>query len=219
MKGLVLNQYYSVGKSFWNYIALSVVITAILLFTQNEMLMQFAAWLPLFFMVTPALEVLKHESMSGWSKFVLTLPLKRREVVQSHYLFYSMMIVIGIVITVALFMVADSLIGQVMTDSSVNKIMNGVGIVLISGLLNYPLTYLLGTEKSDGILVFSIMAAVGLFLLSSWLFEIFLGAVSFDALQGMNLDKLFSGSFLAVTFVLFMASYVIALQVYKRKEF
>ncbi|MED4158931.1 ABC-2 transporter permease [Shouchella clausii] len=219
MKGLVLNQYYSVGKSFWNYIALSVVITAILLFTQNEMLMQFAAWLPLFFMVTPALEVLKHESMSGWSKFVLTLPLKRREVVQSHYLFYSMMIVIGLVITVALFMIAESIIGQVMTDSAVYKMMNGVGLVLIAGLLNYPLTYQLGTEKSDGILVFSIMAAVGAFLLSSWLFEILLGAVSLDALQGINLDLLFSGSFLAVSLVLFIASYVIALYVFKRKEF
>ncbi|QQK79284.1 ABC-2 transporter permease [Salicibibacter cibi] len=219
MKGLLLNQYYSVGKSLWNYLLLSVVITAILLFSQNEMMMAFATFLPILFMVTPALEVLKHESMSGWNKFVLTLPIKRSQVVQSHYLFYFMVMLIGLLVTIVLFILAELIAGQVLTDQSIYSMMNGVGIAFILGFIAYPLTYQLGTEKSDMVLMFGVIAAIGLYLLSGWLFETILSNMSPDTLQGMNIDLLFSSGFLAVTLVFFIVSFLITLQVYKKKEF
>src|SRR5699024_7577264 len=107
MKGLLLNQYYSVFTSLRNYLFLGVIIAAILIFSQNEFMQSFAQILITIFMVTPALEVLKHESKSGWNKFVLTLPIKRSNVVQSHFLFFIMTMISGILITIAMFALAE----------------------------------------------------------------------------------------------------------------
>lgn len=40
------------------------------------------------FAAIPALEVIKYESKSGYEKYVLTLPVTRSNIVQSHYFFY-----------------------------------------------------------------------------------------------------------------------------------
>ncbi|WP_245755932.1 ABC-2 transporter permease [Halobacillus alkaliphilus] len=42
-------------------------------------------------MSSSALEVLKREAKSGWNKYVLALPVKRENVVQSHYNFFSLL--------------------------------------------------------------------------------------------------------------------------------
>lgn len=215
MKGLLLNQYYSVRKSIVNYLLLSVVITVIILFTQNQMMLEFAALLPMIFMVIPAFEVLKHESKSGWNKFVLTLPLKRSHIVQSHYIFFSMMMVIGLLVTIVLFVIFELILGNTLTDQSVYSIMSGVGIVLILGFFTYPLTYHFGTEKSDMVLFFGIIAAIAIFYLSSLWYSMIIT----DTIQGINHDLVYSISFVAITLVLFIVAYVITLKVYKRKEF
>ncbi|GAF23092.1 hypothetical protein JCM19047_2885 [Bacillus sp. JCM 19047] len=62
MKGLLLNQYYSVQKSIWVYALLAFVIpVVILIFFEGGMLDRLAAFVAIGFMVSPALEVLKHE--------------------------------------------------------------------------------------------------------------------------------------------------------------
>ncbi|SDJ29690.1 ABC-2 transporter permease [Natribacillus halophilus] len=219
MKGLILNQYYAIGNSVRNYFVLSIFLAAVFLFTQNEWLLTFAAFVPIIFMVSPALEVLKHESKSGWNKFVLTLPLKRSHVVKSHYLFFIMLMFIGLFIVIGVFVVAELLLENILVEQAIYWMMNGVGVAFVLGFIAYPLTYLLGSEKSDMILMVSVIAGVGLFFLSSWLYEQILINVSPYVLQGLNHDMLFSAGFLVITLVLFIVSYVIALQVYKRKEF
>jgi len=219
MKGLLLNQYYSIGKSIFNYVLLSVLIAGILLFTQHDMMMLFATILPTVFMITPALEVLKHESMSGWNKFLLTLPIKRKHVVQSHYLFFTILLLFGLLITITLFVLAEFILGQILTEQMIYWIMNGVGIAITLGLVAYPLTYQLGTEKSDMAIIIGFIATFGLFFLSDALFNRIVSNLSPDTLQGMNLGLLFSGSFLAITLILFIVSYMISLPIYKKKEF
>ncbi len=44
--------------------------------------------LSILLVVMPALDVIKYEGKSGYDKYVLTLPVNRRHIVQSHYLFY-----------------------------------------------------------------------------------------------------------------------------------
>ncbi|QQK81295.1 ABC-2 transporter permease [Salicibibacter cibi] len=215
MKGLLLNQYYSVSASLRNYVLLSVVIVAILLFSRNELMQGFAQMLITIFMVTPALEVLKHESKSGWNKFVLTLPIKRGDVVQSHFLFFALAMISGLLVTVALFALADLILGDILTSTNMLGILNGAGIALLLGIVAYPLTYKWGAEKADTVLMLGIIVAVGLFLLSNWLYIEFIE----DAFQGINHELLFTSGFCVITFMLYIISYGITLQVYKRKEF
>ncbi|QQK74883.1 ABC-2 transporter permease [Salicibibacter cibarius] len=215
MKGLLLNQYYSVSTSFRNYVLLGVAIAAILIFSQNEFMQSFAEVLITIFIVTPALEVLKHESKSGWNKFVLTLPIKRAHVVQSHFLFFFMAMLSGLLVTTTMFVLADLVLGDVFTPLTMLSILNGGGIALLLGIVAYPLTYRWGAEKADTVLMLGVFVAVGLFLLSNWLYIEFIE----EAFQGINHTLVFTAGFFVITLVLYIVSYGIALQVYKRKEF
>src|SRR5690625_772712 len=215
MKGLLLNQYYSVSGTFRNYLLFSIVIAGILLITRNEMMQSFAQLLPTIFLTTPALEVLKQESNSGWNKFVLTLPIKRKNVVQSHFLFFILAMLSGVLTTVVLHIVADFAVGGVLTSDNIFGIMNGAGVALILGILAYPLTYYFGAEKSDTILIISVMIAVVLFLLSNWLYIQFIE----EAFSGITHVMVFTLGFCTLTLVVFLIAYIITLKVYKKKEF
>ncbi|MFK3936870.1 ABC-2 transporter permease [Alkalihalobacillus sp. NPDC078783] len=219
MKGLMLNQWYSVNKSFWGYLVLSVVIMGVLLIAQQDMLLTVATFIPIIFMVTPAFEVLKNETMSGWNKFVLALPLKRSQIVRSHFLFFMMLMFVGIIISVGVFVVAEFISEGIWTNAVTNSILNGIGLALILGLVAYPLTYHLGTEKSDMVLMLSVLVAIGSYFLGSFIFNWVFNNYTIAPLQNVDLDFLFSAAFALVSFVLFFLSYVITNQIYRKKEF
>lgn len=217
MKGLLLNQYYSVEKSIWNYVPLGLILATFLIFFDNPMVQRLAAFVPVIFMASSALEVLKHESKSGWNKYVLTLPVKRSRVVQSHYLFFSVLALTGLLIACAAFVLAQFVFGQAPSEGYIYSVMNVLGITFTMGFVAYPLTYLLGTEKAEVVAMVGGGAGIGVFFLSAFVYELFI--MPLDMLQGLNQDLLFSVSFLIINFILFAVSYVVSLQIYKRKEF
>lgn len=61
------------------------------------------------------------------------------------------------------------------------------------------------------------VVGVGLFFLSAFIFNLWIAPLTM--LQGMNLDFMFSLSYLTINFVFFAISYVVSVLVYKRKEF
>ncbi|MBU8595452.1 hypothetical protein CHH78_01030 [Shouchella clausii] len=219
MKGLMLNQYYSVARSILLYGMISIFVTSILLVAQIEAVERFVSFIPTILLVLPAMEVLKHESMSGWNKFARTLPVRQNQIVQSHYLFFVVLLAIGLAITIVLSLLSSVMVGQSLDISTVASIMNGIAIAVIFGTFSFPLTYMFGSEKADGILVFAGLAAFGLYLLSAWLYGKIFENVSFTFVEEMHPDLFFSILFLGISAVLFFISYLLASQVYKQKEF
>ncbi|MCM2678036.1 ABC-2 transporter permease [Alkalicoccobacillus plakortidis] len=215
MKGLILNQYYSVEKSIWGYAILGFILSMVLVFFENPAFQRVAAFFPVAFMASVALEVLQQEAKSGWSKYVLTLPVKRERVVQTHYLFFGMITFLGLLITCITYLLAQLLFGIELSISYVYSLMNILGITFTMGFISYPLTYILGTEKAGVVAMTGFGAGIGLFFLSALIFEL----LPVKAFQGMNLDLLFSLSFMTINFILFIISYIVSIQVYKRKEF
>ncbi|MDX8360389.1 ABC-2 transporter permease [Cytobacillus sp. IB215316] len=219
MKALLLKQYYSVERSFKFYLVLSVVITAILLFIQNQLTLRFAGILPVLLIAQAAFEGVKHDAISGWNKFMNTLPLRRSHIVQSQYLFYSIMVFIGSLVVVIVFVLSELFIGDILNVYSITWLLKGVGLALLLGGCSFPLTYHLGVEKSDMIQIISVTAGIAVFFLSSGLFEFFWKNVSSDTMLSVNVELLFSALFWIVALVLYIVSYTIALHIYKRKEF
>lgn len=208
MKGLLLNQYYAVEKSFWWHVLIGLVAATCLMLFSNPMLQRLAGFLPLLLLSTSAFEVLKHEAKSGWNKYVLTLPIKRDRVVQSHYLFFITLVFIGLIISTLAYYMAQLLFG-IESSGYVYAVLNIAGIAFTMGFVIYPLTYLMGTEKAEVVAMIGAGAGIGLF---------FLSALIYDFLP-INEDWLFSISFMLMTFILFIISYIVSIQVYKRKEF
>ncbi|WP_449354864.1 ABC-2 transporter permease [Virgibacillus natechei] len=216
MKGLLLNQYYIVEKSVWSTVPLGLLIATVLLFFDNLIAQRLAALLPIIFMASTALEVLKHESISGWDKYVLTLPVKRNRIVQSHYLFFAVLTLVGLLIICIAFMLVQYVFGQTPSTGYVYSVMNVLGLMFTMGFVAYPMTYLLGTEKAEKVAMVSTAAGLGAIFLSSLVYQLLI--VPLDVLQGLNHDLLFSLSFMIITFILFIISYAISIQIYKRKE-
>ncbi|MEK4563322.1 ABC-2 transporter permease [Alkalihalobacillus sp. FSL R5-0424] len=203
-----MNQYYAVEKSFWSHILIGLVAATGLMLFSDPRLQRLAGFLPLLLLSTSAFEVLKHEAKSGWNKYVLTLPLKRDRIVQSHYLFFITLITIGLVISVIAFYLAQMFFGSE-APGYIYAVLNIAGIAFTMGFVIYPLTYLMGTEKAEVIAMIGAGAGIGLF---------FLSALIYDFLP-LDEDWLFSLSFMLITLVLFIISYIVSIQVYKRKEF
>ncbi|MFB4213285.1 ABC-2 transporter permease [Shouchella sp. JSM 1781072] len=219
MSGLLLTNYYMVSRSFWGYLALSVFLSALFIALGNDFLLSFALFIPIIFMVSPALEVLKHEAKSGWGKFVLTTPVNRGNVVQSHYLLFLLFMLVGMVVATVVFVVGDFINGGLLTWETLYTFLGGIAVALLLAVIAFPLTYFLGTEKSDMVLIMSVFAALALFFLSSWAFEEAYARGWMEPFSSWDSGLVFSGGMLAVTLVLFVISFFVAMGIYKRKEF
>ncbi len=87
MNALLLTSYYLVYRSLFMYIGISIFVAALVLGFGQESMHPFIVLLTLLLVSIPAMEVIKHESKSGYDKFVLTMPINRAHIVFGHYLF------------------------------------------------------------------------------------------------------------------------------------
>ncbi|SFX30570.1 ABC-2 family transporter protein [Thermoactinomyces sp. DSM 45891] len=219
MKGLLLNQYYSNEKSIKGSLVLSFVITTILLLLPYKQTLRLAAFLPFAIMVSPVLEGLKLEAMSGWNKFLITLPLKRSRVIQSYYLFFSILLCMGFCVAILSFVLADFFAKDVLTNSALMSVLKGIGMTLIMGGVIFPLTYYVGVEKAEKIMTLSTFASLGILLFSGWLYEETIGSAIMNHFPRVHSDLPFSILFLGISLVIFIASYVVSIGIYEQKEF
>ena len=97
----------------------------------------------ILFAAIPALEVIKYESKSGYEKYVLTLPVTRNNIVQSHYLFYFLVVIIGTLLSYGIFYI-HSFVSDTPIDNDIFKSVSlGTFIILNAGAIAYPLLYVL----------------------------------------------------------------------------
>lgn len=89
MNALLLTSYYLVYRSLFMYIGISIFVAALVLGFGQESMHPFIVLLTLLLVSIPAMEVIKHESKSGYDKFVLTMPINRAHIVFGHYLFFT----------------------------------------------------------------------------------------------------------------------------------
>ena len=212
MRGLLLNHYYSTDKSIRNGLLLTVFISLVLHLAQQSMALRAAAFVPFLLMVQPAFEVLKHDAMSGWNKFVFTLPLRRSQLVQSHYIWLLLLLATGTLIAYGLFFGTAFFVDSPSADIFYNFSLRAIGIVICMGALSYPLTFWWGTEKSDQITLMSVGFGLGMFFLVSMGLLLFLGA------DAPSYDRIFSISLVAVSLLVYLISYVISVRIYNTKE-
>lgn len=178
---------------------------------------RFVAMLTILFVAMPALEVIKYEGKSGYDKYVLTLPVSRRDIVQSHYFFYFLVVVIGAFISCGIFYVYG-LVSDTSFDGIFNIVSFGTFIVLFAGAIVYPLLYILGPEKSDVIVIGGAMgglfATFGLQSLVGYLIKQL-------PLSNLNIDTSFYVPIIYIIFgaIIYIISFFIAVFIYHKKEF
>ncbi|GAA0497613.1 hypothetical protein GCM10008986_25770 [Salinibacillus aidingensis] len=172
-----------------------------------------ATLLIILLMAMPSLEVIKTESKSDYDKFVLTLPITRSNVVQSHYTFYFCIVIIGAVLSYCIFYVYNNMT-ETPTDSLFNIVAMGLFVVLVAGSIVYPLLYIFGANKSDAIVLGGGIA--GFF--ARFGFGYIVADLPLSSLK-LDLSITIPILFITVGIILYIFSYFIALVIYQKKEF
>ena len=215
MLGLMLTNYYQVYRSFLAYTGLAILVSGIMLYFSDENMHRISAMLIILFVAMPATEVIKIEGKTGYDKYKLTLPISRSDVVQSHYFFYLIVAVIGVLVSSGFFYIYD-----LISTSPVSKIFNivsfGAFIVLVAGAIVYPLLYIFGSEKSDAIVIGGAMG--GLF--ATFTLQGFVGFI-IERIPLENIDpSLYASSvYIVLGIIIYILSYFIAIFIYHKKDF
>lgn len=212
MKGLILNNLYSTEKSVKSSSFLTAVAVVLLLLTKNPMAMKAVAFLPFFLIPVHAFEILKYDAMSGWNKYEIILPVTRKRIIGSKYITFLLLFTFSVLIVSVIVYIFHLFQFPIVYSILVSYSLRGMGLVLCVAALLYPLTYWLGTEKSDTIMISSASFSFGIFFSTSLMLQMFIGGVE-------DFDRKFSFIFFILSFILFSISYVISINIYKNKEF
>ncbi|MFB7159463.1 ABC-2 transporter permease [Lysinibacillus sp. NPDC056232] len=214
MRGLLLTNYYLVFRSLFVYIGVALLGSGLIFYFGDTSIHRYVAFITLF-VAMPALEVIKHEGKSGYDKYVLTLPVSRTNIVQSHYFFYFTTVVIGTLLSCGIFYI-HGLVSDTPLNGIYNTVSLGTFIVLFAGAVAFPFLYVFGSEKSD---VITVGGAIGGYIAT-------LGIQSLiryltEPLSNLNIDPSFYVPIIFLTFgvVIYILSFFIATFIYYKKEF
>ena len=134
MNALLLTNYYLVYRSLFMYAGIAFLASALILHFGDASLQPLAAMLAILFLVMPALEVIKHEGKSGYDKFVLTLPVTRKKVISSHYMFYLLVVLMGTLLSISVFYLYGFITSNPI-EHIISIVSTGTFIVITAGVV------------------------------------------------------------------------------------
>ena len=219
MKGLLKNNLYGVIENIKIVFAFITLLGMALLFTGEASLLNIFSLIVAPVVAVLTISCLRKESSSKWSKYKLTLPVKRKEIVKGQYISHFLISLAGM-LTVALFILLTVLIHgnqyfyYGFRDAVTLILLGGILSILI-GAIAYQLYYLWGAERTEIILVLSVVLSIAVIMGLSIFVNFFTGSgdVS-DTVYYISLSAI-----MAITVLIFLLSYFLTCQIFKYKEY
>src|SRR5690625_1172989 len=141
MKGLILNNLYSIRISTKTSSILAIAAVIVLVMTQHNIALRIALFLPFLLIPVQAFEVLKQDAMSGWNKFEITLPVTRSQIVGSKYSTFLLLFMCSFMLIMVVFVITDQFMYSVIDQVFFNFLCRGMGIILCLSASTFMLTY------------------------------------------------------------------------------
>lgn len=219
MKGLIRNNFYSVGNSLPLLIVGELVFTilGLLFLSLKEPNSEFLATTIGGGLMGSQLggfagmcgTFIQKNALSKWSKFEITLPISRTTIMQARYITFLLYILIGIIASILTAIALFVLDLPITTERMGYMFSFGLVFGLTIPSLISPLTLIFGEDKNEVLLMISIIAGIVLFFGSSMIMTFFYPNIS-------NLE--FRTGILAFAIIGFILSYFLSLYLYKKKE-
>ena len=216
MKGLLRNNFYATESSIkatvlTSFIGIIAITIGGLLYPLNNTIMTIVVSGILGGFGALAGTAVQKDVNCKWSKFELTMPVSRKDVVSARYFSFFIYIMLGVfmaILSVFLFyLVSDSIklerVGYSFTF--------GIAFAFSIPTFLYPLVLIFGSDKNETLLLIAIFLGVGLFFGSSVLTSPFL-----QSFEHSNL--IFRISYMIASIGLFVLSYIFSLFYYSKKE-
>ncbi|ARB78994.1 ABC-2 transporter permease [Staphylococcus lugdunensis] len=210
MKGLLLSSYYTSKKSLFTY--LIVALASAIMFSFFNPIM--TCFLAMIFLISPVTDNIKHEKDSRWMYYVSTLPTGRATYVKSYFVYYGILILIGLIMGAgACFIVTQNI------NLTLISILVGIGGSGTYAIM-FPLTFKFGPENSNVIMISTSFIVIGLF------FFVFFGFVMPSLSDNGSFDSVLSNLTTLWVLIIYgiigcallILSYIASLQIFKRQE-
>lgn len=191
---------------------LSAFLAVSALFMKNPAAIPYMIAIQIFLFVVNIGTSLRADEVSKWSKYEITLPVRRSDLVLAKYISIVILLLAGVLMGAVTILLAR-ISGQVMAPAILLRGFTfGLALSFFSIAVMYPLVLKWGTEKSELILIVSTFAAIGMQLLTAACLSGWTG--------GMNMrHPLAEAASAVVAVVAFFVSYFVSVEIHKRKEF
>lgn len=220
MTGLLRNNFYAAAGSAKIIIFLLGMAGAGLLITGNAILFVAFALSSATLLSLNAASSIRKESATKWNKYVLTTPVKRKDIIKSRYISHTLYAMAGIAIPFVFVIFAILIHGNNFfyyeVRDPVAMFSLGLGIALFWGAFFYPAVYFFGTDKNEIMILISLLAAAGVtFGITAVLnaktgSEV--GATDFEFYSSIAI-------YMGAAFLSFILSYFVTVHIYKNKEY
>lgn len=213
MKGLFLDNFYKTVGSIKLFAFLVLAVGIAVLVTGNSTTLELFVYIAITALSVNGVTGMRKDADVKWNKLELTLPVRRSDIIKSKYISYLFWVLIGIVtasIFTALAVVIHGNVFFVYGFRDLSSLFTlGTAIALLVGALFYPLAYLFGVDKSETLLVVSVIGSIGLAIFFIWI-------VNLDGMLSYY-TRLSIFGFIAI--LIFFISYIITNIIFSRKEF
>lgn len=213
MKGLFLDNFYKTAGSMKLFVFFVLAAGLAVLVTGNDTLLELFVYLAITALSVNGISGMRKDAEVKWNKLELTLPVRRADIIKSKYLSYLFWVLTGVVTAAVFTVLAVAIHGNVFFVYGLRDINSlftlGTGIALLAGALFYPLAYLFGADKSETLLVISVIGSIGLAVSLIWLVNLN-GTLSYYARLGV---------FALAVVLVFGGSYGFTKVLYCGKEF
>jgi len=213
MKGLFLDNFYKTINNMKLFAILVFAVAIALLVTGNDTIMELFVYISITALSVNAVSSMRKDADAKWNKYELTLPVTRKDIIKCKYISYLFWVLIGTGIAAVFTGLAVLIHGNVFFVFGSRDVISlfalGIGIAMMVGALFYPMSYLFGIDKSETLLVVSVIGGVGLAVFLIWVIN-----------RGEVLNYYPRLGIFVLTYILiFAASYLFTRSIYIKKEF
>mgnify|MGYP003209209405 CR=1 FL=1 len=205
MKGLLRNNFYSMGANLQLAFGISFVLVFIPLVSGEESIVSMVLAMQSFMFVANSGTALNTDVTSKWSNFEITLPVRRGDIL--------ILILCGVFMSAFTSFLTVFVFKKLSADALIFGLSFGVSLSLLTSSFMYPIMLKIGTEKNEIIVFACAGIATALFMVVLRLAAPFArqnSAISAKSLVGII--------FALVSIGFFVISYFVSLGIYKRKE-
>ncbi|WP_347090836.1 ABC-2 transporter permease [Staphylococcus ureilyticus] len=216
MKGLLLSSYYLTRRSIWGYLILAIIVSIIVVLFANNNGERFSLMIILLLASLPSLEMIKKENASNYDKYLLTLPIKRLDIVMNHYIYYLLAITLGILVSFVYWITYTFFFNVQDIQFYFSSLGSILFIVIVAGAITFPSLYIMGHSKSDVIIIASGMIGLLLNIILQGFFSVILPKIN---ILNIHDDLLASFMYLLLSLLIYLISFYISRVIYEKKDF
>lgn len=212
MKGLLLNNFYSMLSNVKLSFGMALLLALSPIFIRESSFIPMVMGIQIFIFVVNTGTSLQADESSKWSKFEITLPIKRRTVINAKYVSFIMLVAIGALMSTLTALLTNIITGNINTDSLIFGYCFGLTISISTVAFMYPILLKFGAEKSELIIFLAGGFSIGIMLLTSLLLSFFINGIKFSSpVVGITA--------VMVSVLLFVLSYFLSVRMHRNKEF